>query len=264
MSENAKLNISRFLDYLIFPMIGLSVMLFFWWLGGYAIANNPDTSSFSDFAPIPTFKQFSHIISNGEVWGMAWPSLYRIGFGLFWAIIVGVPLGIMLGAFSRLHKAAYMPFQFLRMISPLAWMPIAVLVYATWDSAIIFLIWIAALWPITFATANGYSKMNPLWFKVAKNLGASPFQVLTHIIIRAISQDVLTGFRLSLGVAWIVIVPAEYLGVTNGLGYAINDARDTLEYDRLTAIILIIGCIGFVLDALCVFLIRKSNWIKRS
>ena len=84
--------------------------------------------------------------------------------------------------------------------------------------------------------------------------------LLRYILLPAIAQDVLTGIRLALGVAWIILVPAEYLGVTSGLGYAINDARDTFEYDRLTAIVLAIGAIGFVLDGFLVMLIRRASW----
>ena len=88
--------------------------------------------------------------------------------------------------------------------------------------------------------------------------------MLFVIIMPAIAQDVFTGIRLALGVAWVVLVPAEYLGVTSGLGYAINDARDTLEYDRITALVLIIGAIGFILDAICVQAIKKYSWIKKN
>jgi NitT/TauT family transport system permease protein len=84
--------------------------------------------------------------------------------------------------------------------------------------------------------------------------------MLFIIILPAISQDILTGIRLALGVAWIVLVPAEYLGITSGLGYAINDARDTLEYDRLAATVVIIGVIGFTLDFACQKVISKLSW----
>jgi NitT/TauT family transport system permease protein len=98
---------------------------------------------------------------------------------------------------------------------------------------------------------------------VARNLGASPSQLLRAVVLPATAQDILTGVRLALGVAWIVLVPAEYLGVKSGLGYAINDARDTLEYDRLAAIVLIIGVIGFSLDLGLQTLIRRVSWQRQ-
>ena len=148
------------------------------------------------------------------------------------------------------------------MISPLAWMPVAVMAFATWDRAIIFLIAVAAVWPVLFSTAHGFRRIDPAWFKVARNLGARPWHMLFTIIMPAIAQDVLTGIRLAVGVAWIVLVPAEFLGVTSGLGYAINDARDTLEYDRLAATVVIIGGIGFALDLVCGQVIRWASWMR--
>ncbi|MES9897100.1 MAG: ABC transporter permease subunit, partial [Candidatus Thiodiazotropha endolucinida] len=130
----------------------------------------------------------------------------------------------------------------------------------TWNQAIIFLIAIASVWPIAFATAAGLAKVDPAWFKVARNLGAKPWHIVTRIIIPAITFDVLTGVRLALGVAWIVLVPAEFLGVTSGLGYSIQDAREGLSYDHLMAWVLIIGAIGYILDSSCVMLIKRFSW----
>jgi NitT/TauT family transport system permease protein len=146
------------------------------------------------------------------------------------------------------------------MVSPLAWMPIAVFVFSQWDGSIIFLIAMASVWPVLFQTAAGLAKVDPAWFKVARNLGAKPIHMITRIIIPAITFDILSGIRLALGVAWIVLVPAEYLGVTSGLGYAIEDARETLSYNNLTAMVVTIGVIGYVLDTSLVMLIKKFSW----
>ena len=243
-----------------YSALGIAIFVALWWLGGYLIASDPDMAAFSDFAPLPTFLMLGHIIADGSLWGSIWPSLYRILMGLAWSIAIGVPVGIAIGRVRAVRSLTHTPFQFLRMVSPLAWMPIAVLVFATWDGAIVFLITAAAVWPVTFATANGLRKLDPHWFKVTRNLGARPLALLRYILLPAIGQDVLTGIRLALGVAWIILVPAEYLGVTSGLGYAINDARDTFEYDRLTAIVLAIGAIGFALDGFLVYLIRRASW----
>jgi len=243
-----------------YPAIGILVLLAVWWLGGWAIASNPDTESFADFAPAPAFARLMELLANGYVWEATAPSLERIGMGLLWAVVIGVPVGVGIGLFASLREITHVPFQFLRMISPLAWMPVAVLAFATWDGAIVFLIAIAAIWPILFSTAQGVRRIDPLWFKVAKNLGADGFQMLYRIIMPAIGQDIFAGIRLAVGVAWIVLVPAEYLGVTSGLGYAINDARDTLEYNTLAAMVVVIGVIGFFLDGICVSLIKRFSW----
>lgn len=246
-----------------FSAAGMALLFALWWVGGYLVRSDPSLSAFADFAPGPALSRLVDMLQSGEAAEMVGPSLYRVGWGLFWAIVVGVPLGILVGWFSSVQKLTNMPFQFLRMISPLSWMPIAVMAFATWDGAIVFLIAIAAIWSIVFATAAGVRRIDPSWLKVARNLGAKPYHMLMTVILPAIAQDILTGVRLALGVAWIVLVPAEYLGVTSGLGYAINDARDTLEYDRLAATVLVIGAIGFVLDLCLQQLIQRLSWMRQ-
>lgn len=245
-----------------YPVLGCSVLLAIWWFGGYLIASDPDMSAFSDFAPQPTFIALNDLVVSGELAETIISSLYRILVGLFWGVLIGLPFGVLIGYISTAMKIANVPFQLLRMISPLAWMPIAVLAFESWDAAIIFLIVMAAVWPIMFATANGVKKIDPNWFKVAQNLGATGPQMLSKIILPAIMMDVVAGIRLAVGVAWVVLVPAEYLGVTSGLGYAINDARDTLSYDTLAALVVVIGIIGYCLDGLCGFFVRRFNWLE--
>lgn len=239
---------------------GLAILLSLWWIGGYLISINPSTEHFAAFGPIPTFKAFPELWSAGTIQNAMAASGYRLGIGLLFAICIGVPVGILMGRNKSFREISNSPFQLLRMISPLAWMPLAVVVFATWNQSIIFLIAVASLWPVAFATAAGLAKVDPAWFKVARNLGAKPIHLLTKIILPAISFDVFTGIRLALGVAWIVLVPAEYLGVTSGLGYSIEDARETLSYNHLTAIVLVIGAIGYVLDSTCVLLIKRFSW----
>ena len=103
-----------------------------WWIGGLLIASNPDTQAFADFAPGPTFSALWYLVETGTIWETIYSSLYRIVYGLFWGIVIGVPTGILVGYFLMVRQIANMPFQFLRMISPLAWMPIAVLAFETY------------------------------------------------------------------------------------------------------------------------------------
>ena len=241
-------------------LAGMTIFFALWWLGGYLISINPATKNFASFGLIPTMKAFPILWGEGKLQSAAIASGYRLGTGLLIAIVIGVPLGILMGRFKRFRELSNSPFQFLRMISPLSWMPIAVLVYGTWNHSIIFLIAMASVWPVAFSTAAGLTKVDPAWFKVSRNLGAKPWHMLFQIIMPAISFDVFTGIRLALGVAWIVLVPAEYLGVTSGLGYAIEDARETLSYDYLTAMVLTIGIIGYLLDSTCVLLIKRYSW----
>ncbi|MCU7860561.1 MAG: ABC transporter permease [Candidatus Thiodiazotropha sp. (ex Lucinoma kastoroae)] len=239
---------------------GLAILFVLWWIGGYFISINPSTEHFAAFGPIPTFKAFPKLWSSGTIQSAIAASGYRLGIGLLIAIVLGVPIGILMGRSKKFREVSNSPFQLLRMISPLAWTPLAVVVFTTWNQSIIFLIAIASLWPVAFATAAGLAKVDPAWFKVAHNLGAKPWHVVMKIIVPAITFDVLTGIRLALGVAWIVLVPAEFLGVTTGLGYSIQDAREGLSYDHLMAWVLIIGVIGYILDSSCVLLIKRFSW----
>ncbi|MEM0935083.1 MAG: ABC transporter permease [Pseudomonadota bacterium] len=247
---------------LVHALIGMGALFLLWWIGGRMVASSPDMFAFASFAPEPALTRLWEMVLSGEAWAMTAPSLMRVGYGLAIAIAIGVPLGIAIGRIAVLRAITNIPFQFLRMISPLSWMPMAVMAFATWDGAIIFLIAVAAVWPIVFATASGVRRIDPAWLKVARNLGARPWHMLVTVILPAVSVDILTGIRLALGVAWIVLVPAEYLGVTSGLGYAINDARDTLDYARLAATVVIIGVIGFALDFLCQQVVQRLNWVR--
>ena len=240
--------------------LGLIILAVLWGIGGYLIAQNPKTASFAGFGLLPTLKAFPELWSLGKLQNATYASGIRLGSGMLVAVLVGVPIGIIMGRVKWFRDLSNSPFQFLRMISPLSWMPISVLVFSSWDGSIIFLIAFASVWPVMYQTAAGLSKVDPAWFKVARNLGAKPLQMLTQIILPAISFDIFTGIRLALGVAWVVLVPAELLGVTSGLGYAIKDARETLSYDHLTAMVLTIGVIGYSLDTICALLIKRFSW----
>lgn len=241
-------------------LAGIVLIVGLWWAAGVAIEATPRLSAFRGFSLGPTVSSFVSLLTSGAGWNAAAPSVTRIGEGLFWAFMLGVPAGLAIGSWKLLENMMLVPFQILRMVSPLAWMPIAVLIFATWDGAIVFLITAAAIWPVIFSTAAGVKRIDPIWLSMANNLGGNRISVLRVVILPAVSRDILQGLRLALGVAWIVLVPAEYLGVTSGLGYAINDARDTLSYDRLGALVLLIGIIGFFLDSFIAFAIKRTNW----
>jgi NitT/TauT family transport system permease protein len=239
---------------------GLLILFALWWFGVFLATLDPATEHFRDFGPLPAFELLPELFNEGLAQSAVLASMYRLGSGLLLAILIGVPIGIMIGLYKRFREISNSPFQLMRMISPLSWEPIAIIVFVTWDSAIIFLITVAAIWPIAFSTAAGLTKVDPAWFKVARNLGAKPWQLITQVVVPAITFDVITGIRLALGIGWIVLVPAEFLGVTEGLGYSVQDAREGLEYDYLMAVILIIGAVGYLLDSAAMYLIKRTSW----
>lgn len=240
--------------------VGLGVLFALWGVGIYVVTLNPTMAMFGDFGPIPALEALPELWEYGTIPNALVSTGYRMAAGLGLAIIIGIPLGILIGRIRWFQRLTNVPFQFLRMISPLSWEPIAVVVFSEWDQAIIFLLAIAAVWPVMFATASGLAKIDPAWFKVSRNLGAKPWHMVTRIIMPAVTFDILTGIRLALGVAWIVIIPAEFLGVTSGFGFAVEDAREGLEYAHLMGLILVIGVVGFVLDSICVLLIKRFSW----
>lgn len=246
------------------PLVGLFGLFAVWQIGCQAMASSASFSVFADFAPGAALFALKGLLGSGAALEAAWPSLLRVAGGLLAAFLIGAPIGLAIGLYPILERSLQVPFQFLRMISPLAWMPVAVLAFPTWDTAIIFLIAAAAVWPIIFATAAGVKRVDPAWIIVGRSHGGSPVGIIHRIILPAVIPDLLTGIRLALGVAWIVLVPAEYLGVTSGLGYAINDARDTLSYDVLAALILLIGLIGFGLDFVLLRALKRASWVPAS
>jgi len=183
-------------------------------------------------------------------------SLRRVLVGLGFALAIGVPLGLAVGSLRALEAATSPAFQFLRMISPLSWMPIAVMVFGIGDQPIYFLLAFAAVWPILLNTAAGVRQLDARWLQLARSLSATRWETLTRIVIPGVLGHVLTGVRLAIGILWIVLVPCEMLGVSAGLGYVILDTRDRLAYSELMAMVLLIGLLGFLLDAAARLLYR--------
>jgi NitT/TauT family transport system permease protein len=233
---------------LYIEVVGLLFFALLWCLFSYFLFSREGAEHLSGFLPVPTFNALIDCLTKSNFWLSAWASFRRVFTGIFIASIVGVPIGIVIGYYPRIRRFTYSPIQFVRMISPLSWMPVALLVFTTFESAVSFLIVMACVCPIILNTAIGVLKVDPQWIRMAMNQGAGHIQLISTIIIPYSIPHVITSIRLALGIAWIVLVPAEFLGVSSGLGYLINDARDTMEYDRLMAMIIAIGIIGFSLD----------------
>lgn len=229
-------------------MAGLFLFACLWGAVTQFIFTRPELYHFKGFLPGPTLSALADAFHNAKFWMSVFASLRRIMVGIAISAVIGLPLGVLLGFFARLRKLAYSPIQFVRMISPLSWMPIALLLFTSFESAVHFLIVMATICPIILNTAIGVININPQWIKMALNQGADNVQLIQTIVIPYSIPHMMTSIRLALGIAWIVLVPAEFLGVSSGLGYLINDARDTMEYDKLMAVIIAIGILGFILD----------------
>nr|WP_319394216.1 ABC transporter permease [uncultured Desulfobacter sp.] len=231
-----------------YELAGLVIFACVWGAVTQFIFTRPELYHFKGFLPGPTFGALTEAFHTSKFWMSVFASLRRIIVGIAISASIGLPLGVLIGFFARLRKLAYSPIQFVRMISPLSWMPIALLLFSSFEGAVHFLIVMATICPIILNTAIGIININPQWIKMALNQGADNVQLIQTIVIPYSIPHMMTSIRLALGIAWIVLVPAEFLGVSSGLGYLINDARDTMEYDKLMAVIIAIGILGFILD----------------
>jgi NitT/TauT family transport system permease protein len=211
------------------------------------------------FSLSATLASLWELLGRSELYLHIAVSLKRIFVGLFLALLVGVPLGLLVGSSRNLEAATTPAFQFLRMISPLSWMPIVVMLMGVGDQPIYFLLAFAAVWPILLNTAAGVRQLDPRWLQLSKSLSATRWETLRRVIIPGVMGHVLTGVRLAIGILWIVLVPCEMLGVSAGLGYYILDTRDRLAYSELMAMVLLIGLLGFALDAFARWL--HQRWV---
>ena len=242
----------------ILQLAGVFVTLIVWQL---VISSRALGEGLSDaFSPIDSFKSLYRLTVNGELIHQVLPSLKRILVGLTVATAIGFFFGIVLGLNRSLERFTYTTFQFLRMISPLAWMPIAIILLGIGDKPIYFLLVIAAVWPVMMETQMGVRGVNPLWVSVVRTLGGSKWQVLRKVVMPAVIPHILTGLKLAVGISWIILVPAEMLGVSSGLGYYILDCRDRFSYDEMMAIIMVIGLMGLLFDAVIGALLAKMSW----
>ena len=178
-------------------------------------------------------------------------SLFRVTCGFTLALVLGIPLGLLLGWFSRAFEAFNPMIQVLRPISPIAWIPLAILWFGVSDAAPVFLIFLASLFPIMVSAMAAVQNMQLVYLRAARNFGLSRMQLFRRVIFPATLPQVLTGLRIALGVAWLVVVAAEMIAVNSGLGFLIIDARNAgKRYDLVVAGMVLIGLVGLGLDLL--------------
>jgi NitT/TauT family transport system permease protein len=230
----------------VLPLAGVALVAVLWWAGSLLLTRR--TPIAAAFAPLPSLEALWHLVAGADIWHHAWLSLKRVAVGLLLAVAVGVPLGILTGVWRLFAQATTPVFQFLRMISPLSWMPIAVMVLGVGDAPVYFLLAFAAVWPILLNTSAGVAQLDPHWLLLARSICATRRETVLRVILPGITAHILTGVRTAIGILWIVLVPAEMLGVSAGLGYFILDTRDRLAYSELMAAIVLIGALGYLLD----------------
>jgi len=209
--------------------------------------------SHSDLFPTPgnVARGIIELAEKGLLLKYTVASLFRVTWGFTLALVLGIPFGLVLGWYSRAFQAFNPLIQILRPISPIAWIPVAILWFGVSDAAPIFLIFLASIFPITVATIAAVQNMQPVYLRAAQNFGLGRWELFHRVIFRASLPQIITGVRIALGVAWLVVVAAEMIAVNSGLGYLIIDARNAgKRYDLVVAGMVMIGLIGLILDIL--------------
>jgi nitrate/nitrite transport system permease protein len=195
--------------------------------------------------------------------GIGWnvlKSLQRVGIGFGLAALVAIPLGFLIGRFRFLSGMAAPIIALLKPVSPLAWLPIGLLMFKAANPAAIFGIFICSLWPMIVNTAVGVRQVPQDYLNVARVLNLSEWKVFTKILFPAVLPYMITGVRLSIGVAWLVIVAAEMLTGGVGIGFWVWDEWNNLKVEHILIAIFTIGVVGFVLEQTLVLLAKRFSY----
>ncbi|KQI68861.1 nitrate ABC transporter permease [Loktanella sp. 3ANDIMAR09] len=189
-------------------------------------------------------------------------SIYRVLTGYFLAALIAIPFGFLIGM-SQVAYKAFNPFiQVLRPISPLAWMPLALFIIGDSEASAIFVIFICSIWPMLINTAFGVAAVREDWINVARTHELGPFRTAFSVILPAAAPTIVTGMRISIGIAWLVIVAAEMLVGGTGIGYYVWNEWNNLDLTSVVFSILMIGVVGMLLDAMFGLLQRRVTYAE--
>ncbi|MES2127047.1 MAG: ABC transporter permease [Pseudomonadota bacterium] len=227
------------------PMAVLAAIVAMWWI----VVIQTESVIFP--TPLQVVTGTLELAADGTLWEHIGASLFRVGIGFSLAVAVAVPLGLWMGRVDGAFRTLNPVFQILRPISPIAWIPLAILWFGVGNVSPIFLIFIAAVFPMIVQTAAGVHTIEKRYLNAAANFGVSRATLFRQVIIPAVLPEIIVGMRIGLGVAWLVVVAAEMIALRSGLGYLIIDSRNAgNRYDLVIAGMIIIGLIGLLLDGI--------------
>jgi len=186
-------------------------------------------------------------------------SIYRVLVGFFLAALIAIPVGFLIGMSPLMYNALNPFIQVLRPISPLAWMPLALFIIKDSEVSAIFVIFICSIWPMLINTAFGVANVRKDWINVARTHQLTPIQTALQVILPAAAPTILTGMRISIGIAWLVIVAAEMLVGGTGIGYYVWNEWNNLDLSSVIFSIFMIGVIGMILDLLLAY---AARWVE--
>jgi len=227
------------------PMVVLGLVIAVWWI----------TVVQSESVIFPTPWQVvtgaMELVEDGTLLEHITSSLARVAAGFLLALVVAFPLGLWIGRVDAAYVTFNPLFQILRPISPIAWIPLAILWFGVGNMSPVFLIFIASVFPMIVQTASGVHTIERRYLRAAENFGVSRVKLYRKVIIPAVLPEIIVGMRITLGVAWLVVVAAEMIALRSGLGFLIMDSRNAgNRYDLVIAAMVIIGLIGLMLDGI--------------
>lgn len=253
--------IKSFLIMLLPPVLGLALFVGLWALVSMSSPQLPGPGKTWVSAVELFANPFYNNGPNDQ--GIAWNilnSLKRVGIGFGMAALIGIPAGFMIGRFDFLNRMLSPIISLLRPVSPLAWLPIGLLVFKAANPAAIWVIFISSIWPMIINTAVGVQRIPSDYLNVARVLNLSEWKVLTKILFPAVLPYMLTGVRLSIGVAWLVIVAAEMLTGGVGLGFWVWDEWNNLNVEHIIIAIFVVGLIGLLLEQALITIAKRFSY----
>ncbi len=230
----------------VFPSIVLLLFIGIW----YLISALNVFPAYALPTPLSVVKSFGEELQAGRLFNDIISSLWRVVIGFLLSAILGIPFGLWLGQHLYARQAFVPMLNFFRFLSPLAWIPFAILWFHIGDKPAIFIIFMATFFPLILATMSAVATIPSIYFRVAKDYHYTGFQLLTNVTFPAAMPQIITAVRVSYGISWVVIVAAEMVGCQDGLGYGIWEARNGLRLDSAVCYMIVIGLMGMVIDRL--------------
>ncbi len=251
VNQTTKSSTGRFL----LPVAFILFLLFLWWL----ICSVNLFPAYALPTPLAVAKSFTEEFTAGRMVTDIIASMWRVVIGFTISACLGIPVGLLLGQHTRARQAFVPVLNFFRFLSPLAWIPFAILWFHIGDKPAIFLLFIATFFPLVLNTMSAVQTIPLIYFRVAKDYNYTGIELLKKITFPAILPQVITSLRVSYGIAWVVIVAAEMVGCQDGLGYGIWEARNGLRLDSAVCYMIIIGVLGILMDRLLIQLTKSPN-----
>lgn len=263
VEENKRRAVRAWLAMAMAPLLGFALFVAVWQLIAQTNDQIPTPASTWDAAKVLFADPFYRKGPNDQ--GIGWnvlSSLQRVALGFGLAAAVAIPLGFIIGRFAFVNQMAAPLISLLKPVSPLAWLPIGLLVFKAANPAAIWTIFICSLWPMIINTAVGVRQIPQEYLNVARVLNLSEWKVLTRILLPAVLPYLLTGVRLSIGIAWLVIVAAEMLTGGVGIGFWVWDEWNNLNVRHIIIAIFVIGIVGLMLEATLILIARRFDYAR--